>query len=172
MLVDLAGKFALISLETPDSFMFDLFPKEIQVTDRANWEPQDVSRGTKPLFYASGEPRKISVPELMLDGTRTGESIGDQIDRLRGLKKEIDQARALALQIPFTGAPPALLAIWGDRQQRCVMEEVMIAENFFTAAGDPLRARVSLQLIELQEESEAVTSSVKEADAFNPAGNF
>ena len=152
-LMDLSGKFALISLETPDSFMFDYFPREIQGTDRANYEAQDVTRGTKPLFYSSSEPRRIQVPELTLDGTRTGESIGDQIDRLRALKNETKQ----------TGAPPALLAIWGDRQQRCVMEEVMIAENFFTPAGDPLRARVSLQLVELQEEGEAVSSTVKEA---------
>jgi Contractile injection system tube protein len=153
-LIDTAGKFVLISLETPDSFIFDFFPKEIQGTDRANWEGQDVSIGTKPLFYSSTEPRKISVPELMLDGTRTNQDIGGQIDRLRKLKQETPN-----------GAPPALLAIWGDRQQRCVMEEVMIAETFFTPAGDPLRARVSLQLVELQEEREVVTSTVTPIDA-------
>ena len=49
-LLDTAGKFVLISLETPDSFIFDLFPNEIQGTDRTNWEEQDVSIGTKPLF--------------------------------------------------------------------------------------------------------------------------
>ena len=147
------GKFVLISLETPDSFVFDRFPNQIQSTDRANWEEQDVSIGTKPLFYSSTEPRKISVPELMLDSTRDGGDIGDQIDRLRKLKQETK-----------SGAPPALLAIWGDRQQRCVMEEVTIAETFFTPAGDPLRARVSLQLVELQEQHEVVTSSVSPLD--------
>lgn len=160
-LLDTAGKFVLISLETPDSFIFDLFPNEIQSTDHANWEPQDVSIGTKPLFYSSTEPRKISVPELMLDSTRDGGDIGDQIDRLRKLKQETSR-----------GAPPALLAIWGNRQQRCVMEEVMIAETFFTPAGDPMRARVSLQLVELQEQRESVTSTVTPLDDFNPLGNF
>ena len=161
-LLDTAGKFVLISLETPDSFIFHFFPKEIQSTDRANWESQDISIGTKPLFYSSTEPRKISVPELMLDSTReVGTDIGDQIDRLRKLKQETKNS-----------APPALLAIWGDRQQRCVMEEVMIAETFFTPAGDPVRARVSLQLVELQEQREVVTSTVNPIEDFNPLGNF
>src|SRR5258708_3048182 len=135
-MLDTAGKFVLISLETPDSFIFELFPHAIQSTDHANWEAQDVSRGTKPLFYANGEPRKISVPECWLDGTEKNQPVNDSIDKLRALKNEI----------PKTGAPPALLAIWGDRQQRCVMEDVMIEEQFFTSAGNPLRARVTLQL--------------------------
>jgi hypothetical protein len=162
MLLDTAGKFVLISLETPDSFIFDFFPKEIQSTDRANWDEQEVSIGTKPLFYSSSQPRKISVPELVLDSTReVGTDIGGQIDRLRKLKQETKH-----------GAPPALLAIWGDRQQRCVMEEVTIAETFFTPAGDPLRARVSLQLVELQEQREVVSSTVTAIDDLNPLGNF
>ena len=101
------------------------------------------------------------MPDLRLEGTRTNESIGPQIDALRKLKQETKN-----------GAPPALLVIWGDRQQRCVMEEVSIAETFFTPAGDPLRARVSLQLVELQEQHEVVTSSVTPIDDLNPLGNF
>lgn len=160
MLQDLSGKFALISLETSDAFIFELFPREIQGTDRANWEPQDVTRGVKPLFYASSEPRRLSVPELILDGSRTNQTINDQIASLRALKNEVAEL----------GRPPALHAVWGDQELRCVMEEVVIAENFFNGPGDPLRARVSLQLVELQEEHEAVSSQVKEIE--NPIGNF
>jgi hypothetical protein len=152
-LLDTQGKFVLISLETPDSFIFQFFPKEIQGTDRANWEPQDVSIGTKPLFYSSTEPRRISVPELVLDSTRDGGDIRDQIDRLRRLKAETKG-----------GAPPVLHAVWGDYQMRCVLEECVIAENFFTRAGDPQRARVSLQLVEIQEQREIVTVDVKEGN--------
>jgi hypothetical protein len=153
MLADLAGKYALISLETSAHFIFDLFPVQIQSTDRANWEAQDVTRGTKPLFYSSSEPRRISVPDLMIDGSRTGETINDQIDALRELKNEL----------PNTGAPPALLSVYGERQQRCVLEEVVVTEIFpFTAGGDPMRARVNLQLVELQEEGTAVSVTVND----------
>src|SRR6266567_752320 len=108
MLADLSGKCALISLESAAHFIFELFPAEIQSTDRANWEAQDVTRGTKPLFYSSSEPRRISVPDLVIDGSRDSQTINDQIDALRELKNEL----------PNTGAPPALLYVYGDRQQR------------------------------------------------------
>lgn len=165
MLLDTQGKLVLISLETPDYFIFELFPTRdqgIQETDRVNWEPQDVSIGTKLLFYSNSELRKISIPEVILEGTRTNESIGPQIDKLRALKNEL----------PKAGAPPALLVVYGDRQQRCVMEEVSITQTVFTPAGNPLRARVSLQLIELQEEHEAVSVTVKEVDLSSGIGNF
>ena len=159
-LLDLSGKLALISLETPGAFIFELFPKEIQTVDRGNWEPQDVTRGRKPLMYANTEPRRISVPEIIIDGARTNQTINDHLDQLRALMNER----------PETGAPPALLLVYGDRDQRCVLEEVTVVENFFNGPGDPLRARVSLQLVELQEESEVVTSTVTPVD--NPIGNF
>src|SRR3954454_9659422 len=108
-LMDLSGKFALISLETSDSFVFELFPREIQGTDRANWEPQDVTIGTKPLFYANNEPRRMSVPELWLDGARSSQTLNEQLTALRALKNVVQKK----------GAPPALLAVWGDQQLRC-----------------------------------------------------
>jgi hypothetical protein len=162
-----SDNFVLIHLEGANSFVFEFFPKEIQSTDRSNWEVQDISRGVKPLFYANSEPRRIQVPELVLDGTRTNEVINDQIDALRLLKTEVASL----------GRPPALLAVWGDRQQRCVMEECTVTETFFTPGGNPLRARVSLQLVELQEENAAVSSTVKEVEEIDPLdaghiGNF
>lgn len=152
-----SDNFVLINLEGQDSFVFDFFPREIQGTDRANWEPQDVTIGMKPLFYANREPRRLSVPEVYLDGTLTGESVGEQIDALR----------ALRLELPKLGRPPALLAVYGDRQLRCVLEEVTITEEAFWSEGNPLRARVSLQLIELQEWSEFVNSTVTPLDDFD-----
>ena len=151
-LVDLTGKFALISLETPDAFIFELFPKNIQTTHRANWEPQEVTRGMKPLFYSNGEPARLSVPECWLEGSRTNTPINDDIQKLLALKNEV----------PRLGRPPALLVSWGDEQLRCVMEEVTIDREFFARGGDPLRARCSLQLVELQEEGTAVDLTVND----------
>jgi phage protein U len=142
-----SDNFVLINLEGGDSFVFDYFPREIQGTDRANWEPQDVTIGMKPLFYANREPRRLSIPELFFNDE---DGIGDQIDALRALKDEL----------PKLGRPPALLAAYGDRQLRCVMEEVSITEGPFRNDGNPRHARVSLQLLELQEEGEAVHSTV------------
>lgn len=146
-----ADKFVLINLEGLDSFVFDLFPQEVERNDRANWPSQDVTVGMKPIFYANREPGRISVPEVYLDGSRTNTPINEEIDALTALKDEI----------ALLGRPPALLVQYGSRQHRCVMEEVTVTEEFFSADGEPLRARVRLQLLELQLPGEAVNSNVK-----------
>jgi hypothetical protein len=148
-----SDNFVLINLEGRDSFVFEFFPNEIQGTDRANYEQQDTTIGMKQLFYANRDPRRLSAPELIL-GARADAPIGEEIDALRALQNEL----------PKTGAPPALLAAYGSRQLRCVLEEITITENFFTPEGDPLRARVSLNLIELQEEGTAVDVNIHEVD--------
>jgi hypothetical protein len=156
--------FVLINLEGAGSFFFDYFPKEIQTTGRATWEPQDITIGVKPLFYANRDPKRITVPEVMLDRTETGESIKPDIDALEELQKEV-----LTL-----GRPPALLAIWGDEQYRCVLEEVTINRRWFSDEGNPQRASVSLQLLELQEEKESVDVVVRDDfdDGGSDLGNF
>jgi len=132
----------LINLEGGDSFVFQFFPTDIDTTRRANWEPQDTTIGTKPIFYGNRDPKRISVPQLWLDGSDTNESVTPDILALFALQNEVAPR----------GRPPALLAAWGDRQERCVLEEVVIGEKFFAeVGGHPIRATVSLQLLELQQ---------------------
>lgn len=156
--------FVLINLEGAGSFFFDFFPKEIQTTRRANWEPQDTAGGVKPSFYANGDPKRVTVPEVQLDRSREQQSIKPDIDALEALQQED----------PKLGRPSALLAIWGDEQIRCVLEEVTINRKWFSTEGNPQRASVSLQLLELQEETESVDVVVRDVDEgeFNPIGNF
>jgi hypothetical protein len=158
--------FVLINLEGAGDFFFDLFPREIQTTDRATWEPQDVSVGVKPLFYGNRDPKRISIPEVFLDRADEGASI----------KPDIDALLALQVEIPKLGRPPALLAIWGDEEIRCVLEEVTINRRWFSSEGNPQRAAVSLQLLQLQEEREAVDVVVRDdIDVFDSGsgiGNF
>jgi hypothetical protein len=114
--------FVLINLEGGESFVFQLFPKDLETTQRANWEQQDTTIGTKPLYYANRDPRRISVPELWLDNTDSNQSLAPDIKSLFALQDETREH----------GRPPALLAIWGDRQERCVLEEVTVSEKFFS----------------------------------------
>jgi hypothetical protein len=146
------GQFVLINLEGKGTFVFDLFPREIQSSRRTVWEPQDVTRGTKPLFYGNRDPKRITINEVVFDGTELNESIEPQIAALYALQNE--DARL--------GRPPMLLAIWGDRQERCVLEEISIVEKFFSTSGEPLRAMVSMQLVEIQEQGEATSLSVND----------
>jgi len=162
-----SDNFILINLEGGESFVFMFFPTDVQTTRRANWEPQDTTLGTKPIFYGNRDPKRISVPEVWLDQADTNESIAPDIVALFDLQKESKQH----------GRPPALLAAWGDRQERCVLEEVTVSEKFFSPEGIPLRASVSLQLLELQQEREMVTSTVRDVettagDSGSGIGNF
>jgi hypothetical protein len=146
--------FVLINLEGVGSFFFDFFPREIQTVNRANWEQQDTTIGVKPLFYANREPQRISVPEVFLDSTDAQQSIVGEIAALQ----------ELLLEIPKFGRPPALLASWGNEEHRVILEELTINRRWFSGDGNPQRASVSLQLLQLQEQRESTDVTVKGAD--------
>jgi hypothetical protein len=147
------GKFALIILPRAGTFIFDLFPAKIETQRRANWEPQDITTGTKPIFYGNRDPKRLTVNEVWLDTTMTGESLKSQIDGLERLQEETAE-----------GAPPALLAMWGDEKLTCVLEELTINRVFFDPTGDPLRAQANLTLVEFQERSESVDVQIRDVD--------
>lgn len=130
-----------MNLNGPGGFVFRFFPTGIETTGRANWQAQDVTIGTKPLLYGNREPKQIRVSDLWLDSTATGDSLTPDIEALYRLLEETER-----------GMPPALLATWGDRQERCVLEELGVEEQFFRPDGAPIRARVSLTLLQLQED--------------------
>lgn len=133
----------LVNLDEGDSFIFRLFPAEIGVAGRANWEPQRVARRPSPLLYGGREPQELLIPSLWLDNAHTGDSVNDELVQL------------LALQDvrPGKGAPPALLARWGSCSFRGVLSQVQITQRFFTPEGNPLRAELSLTLLELQDDA-------------------
>lgn len=155
------GQFVLVNQEGPGSFVFDFFPTKINTTRRANWEAQDVVIGTKPLSYGNRDPRRITMDEIWLDGTDSGNSITDDIKLLFALQNETKK-----------GMPPALAAIWGDRQEQVVLEEVSVEEQFFSSDGEPLRARVRLQFIEIQSYGEQTSSVDRDDVDFSDEINF
>jgi len=137
----MVGKYRLINLCGGGSFVFEWFPTApIELSRRANWPEQDTTIGTKPLLYANRDPRHLDVREVWLDRTDTGESIKPQMDALLALQDETCE-----------GTPPPLLAVWGDRQERVILEEVRFEEVFHAPAGHPIRARCSLTLKEVQQ---------------------
>lgn len=148
------GKFVLAVLTGPGSFVFDLFPRAITMLDRATWQPQETTIGVKPLFYANRDPRQITVDEIYLDASDTNQSLTPEIKALQALMEETER-----------GTPRPLNAYWGDRQERCVLVELNIEEVFHTREGNPIRAKVRLGLMQLQEAGERTSSrAVEDAD--------
>lgn len=142
--------FALVNLTNQDSFVFQYFPKENRTNNRSNWNPQETTVGVKPLLYGNRDPRQLEFHELYLDNTETNESLTPDLKKLRALMEETEGR----------GTPPPLLAIWGDRNERCVLEDLTIEEIFFNTDGSPTRARISMTLLEIQPDSGETTSVV------------
>lgn len=127
----------------PSYIRFQIFPTEIASEDGANWEQQDTMGGVKPLMYANRNPQQITIDELWLDRTETNESVTPDIEDLRSLMREaIYGART---------HPPLLLFACGDWKQKCVLQSLSVKRQFFSKDGIPLRAQVSLTLLEVQE---------------------
>ena len=135
----------LIDLNSQASFEFQFFPDNVKTVDRANWTAQETTIGAKPLFYANREPRTLTFSELYFDNTDTNESLTQTLEDLRAFTMD---------EVLDMGAPPALLATWGDQSLRCVLHDLTIEQIFFTDEGNPIRARLSIELLELQPEGE------------------
>lgn len=137
------GSLVIVNLDAGSSFIFRFFPEDITSSGKADWKPQHVSTRTAPLFYAGRQPRELQLGPLWLDNAATGDvSVTDEIAQLFELQ-QIVQGR---------GAPPALLARWGDNTFRGVLTEMSVKQQHFTREGSPLRAEVNLSLLELQDE--------------------
>lgn len=134
------GSFILINLCGGGVFKFPFFPTApIELARRANWPEQETTTGTRPLMYFNRDPRRLEVREVWLDKSDTNQSIKPEIEAILALQNETCE-----------GTPPPLLAVWGDRQERCVLEEARFEETFHAPEGHPIRARVSLSLKEVQ----------------------
>lgn len=127
----------LVNLDDGESYVFQFFPNKVSTNDQSNWQAQDVTTGVKPLQYGNREPQRIEIPDVLLDGSDTGESVEPDIKELRSLLLEKDG-----------GVPPALLYICGRDQRRVVLVELRVERELFNQQGEPVRARASLTLQE------------------------
>lgn len=146
--------FQLIDLTSNISFTFQFFPEAMRHSERVNWSPQDTTIGVRPLFYQNTEPRQLSVNDLILDSTEDDRSLVPDLDDLRALKAEVETI----------GMPTPLLAVWGTQKLRCVLQQLEIEEVYFNRDGDPTRARISIELLEIQEDGEATSVTITDDD--------
>lgn len=144
------GTFQLIDILSDFAFEFPFFPESITMTERANWEPQETTIGIKPLFYANSEPLQIAVRDIYLDSTETNTSLKPDLDLLRLFKAELEEG----------GPPPPMLAVWGDHSERCVLTDLTIEQINFDSEGNCNRAKIEIELMQLQEDGEETTVNV------------
>lgn len=147
---DQATNFQLFDIDSDFAYEFPIFPEQIRTSGRANWEPQETTSGTKPLFYGNTDPLVINIDEAVIDYAIENVSAASDVDLLRMMHSEPEQG----------GPPPALVAMWGDRKIRCVMTNLHIREEMFNSRGNPTRLRVTMELTELQPDGEATDVQV------------
>jgi hypothetical protein len=143
---------ALVNLETGEVWEFHFFPQGISSEDATNWEPQDVSTGTKPIMYSSTDPQRIEIQDVYLDGSDDNTSVSGDVESLRALMRE-----------GTNNVPPALRFVCGDWQQTVVLEKLRVERGLFNIAGNTLRAKCSLSFIE-QKRIERVTVKTTDPD--------
>lgn len=145
----------LIDISSQASFEFQYFPNSVRTQRGVNWRPQDTTIGTKPLLYENREPKRLSFTELWLDNTDDGQSLTQTLDELEEFcTSETDSGGG------SRGRPAILLATWGDRKLRCVLTDLNVEEEFFNEQGEPTRARLSIELLEIQEFAEGALISI------------
>lgn len=132
----------IINLEGGGAFEFQFFPSQVTLTDRANWERQNLTHAEKPLFYANREPREILFPELWLD-TST-------VQGLPSIRPQLEALAELMNEETGPNRPPLLLAVWGDWQEFCVLEELEVKEHKYNKFGAPIRVEIRLTLVRIQ----------------------
>jgi hypothetical protein len=151
------GNFSLTNVHNGDTCLFQYFPTGINLESRVNWSAQDTTIGVKPLSYSNAEPLRVTIDELLIDRSVTNESIEQDIKRLLRFQKETKEGR-----------PPTLYVVWGNWQEVVVLEEVNIKQTFFTSDGDPIRAYLSITLLEMQDVGTNTSEPVIRDDDVNP----
>ncbi|HEY6334225.1 MAG TPA: hypothetical protein VI756_33230 [Blastocatellia bacterium] len=137
------GTFALVNLCGGGTYEFVYYPTAPITQGRlSNWEPQDTTIGTKPSFYMNRDGKHLDIGEVWMDrmfDDGDDDSLTNEIQAIYALQDETCQ-----------GAPPPLLAVWGDETLTCVLKEVTFEEHKHNKAGEPIRVKVILNLVEIQ----------------------
>jgi len=118
----------------PIKVMFN--PKELTVTTNMLYPEISVPGLKMPLQqFLRGEARTLAA-ELYLDQSNSGESLADELQKLRDFVTIDGELHA----------PPVCLFAWGDTSFTGVMVEFSEKFQMFDEAGHILRARVTVKL--------------------------
>ncbi len=147
MLVNLDFKDAKGNKDNKDntfeSVIFANHPVSFTLSQHANYREHDTTH-MMPIIYRNRTGNKYRFPELWLDNSRNGDSVMPEVRSLLALLEETRR-----------GMPPRLVLIWGDgNRERVVLTNIEFEfVHFYTPAADPVRAKCSLELDQIQGEA-------------------
>lgn len=140
--LEVEGSEEIKCLFNPESFGFTVSNK---------WTPDKVqAKPTPKLHFAGGNSGTFSLT-LMFDTTDDGTPVTDYTNRLVKLM-EIDESLPGYDAKRNKGRPPWVKFHWGTHihTYKSVVQSVDVTFTYFSMEGTPLRAKVTLKLIQLE----------------------
>jgi contractile injection system tube protein/LysM domain-containing protein len=127
-------------------------PETLSISRSNKWSrPTAPGKGIATAKYDGAEPAEMSL-ELWFDTTDTGKPVTDYTDKILGLL-DLDK------KVPGTNPkvnnarPPVVRFHWGQMVTfPAYIESVDVEYTYFSSAGVPLRANVSLELEQFRED--------------------
>ncbi len=149
------GQKAYLQTETGTKLPCLFNPEKLEITLSSTWEGRQVPGQQAPTQrYGGGQSGTISGLELLFDTTSTGESVTAYTDELTKLLK-IDTDLPGYDPAKLNGRPPWVKFHWGKFHSfKAVVTRLSLSFVYFSADGEPLRARASLDLTQFEEEAD------------------
>lgn len=149
------GQKAFLETETGTKLACLFNPDKFEVSMESSWEGTQVPGQQAPTQrYGGGQSGSISGLELMFDTTSTGKSVTSYTDELTKLMK-VDTELPGYDPAKLNGRPPWVKFHWGRFHSfKAVVTRLSLSFVYFSAEGEPLRARATLDLTQFEEEAD------------------
>ncbi len=127
-------------------------PAELSVSRTNNWDGQPVpGKGVPQVHYRGAASGSMSL-SLTFDTTDTGEAVTTYTGKVLGLM-DIDPALPNTDEASNNARPPYVVFHWGNLHSfKAVVTSLQLSFTYFSSSGVPLRAKVSLGLLQFAED--------------------
>jgi hypothetical protein len=143
---------AQIKTEKGDTLDCLFNPQQLSISLGASWNGESVpGREVPELKYSGGSSGSMSL-ELFFDTTNTGKSVTVHTNKLMKMLK-VDKSLSGYDAEKNNGRPPWVKFHWGKFHSfKSVITSLSITYVYFSSTGDPLRAKVSLTLTQMEQD--------------------
>lgn len=144
---------AYLEVETGGRIDCMFNPEKFNFSVKNRWAPDGVQGKARPdLAYGGGEAGTFGLT-LVFDTTDTGGSVARHTDKLLKLM-EIDTSIKGYDRARNNGRPPWVRFHWGTdiHSYRAIITSTEVTFTYFSHEGVPLRANVTLQLLQYERE--------------------
>lgn len=140
-----------VSQSSSDVFTCQFNPENFKISKKNNWGTSTTTgKDTSALAFSGGEPQNMTIA-LTFDSTDTGAPVFNLYATLRKLSK-VDNSRKN--RTTKLGSPSWVMVQWGSFMGFVAVITGLDEEyTFFKPNGTPLRAKVSVGLRQVAEES-------------------